>query len=75
MMPRRPQAARLSKDAAFLKDVRIVPVLCAGNRPTAATADAAWDDFFDAPGINIERSQPLAQEREFRWVDGLRCED
>jgi antitoxin VapB len=28
-------------------------------------ADAAWDDFFDAPGVDLgERAQPAAEVRE-----------
>jgi antitoxin VapB len=28
-------------------------------------ADAAWDDFFDAPGVDLgDREQPKAQDRE-----------
>jgi len=73
MMPstgKQPQAARLSKDAASLRHVRTVPVPCAGKRPAAA-----WNDVFDAPGIDIERNQPPVQERELRGVAGLGCED
>lgn len=36
-----------------------------GPRRIIAPAEAAWDDFFDLPGIALsERAQPALQERE-----------
>ena len=59
------QAVRLPKDVAFPEGVRAVTVLRDGKRRIVAPADAAWDDFFDARGIDIgERDQPAVQERE-----------
>ena len=59
------QAVRLPKDVAFPEGVRAVTVLRDGKRRIIAPADTTWDDFFDAPGIDLgERVQPAAQERE-----------
>ena len=60
----RTQAVRLPKAVAFPPGVREVAVLRDGNRRVIVPADAAWDDFFDAPGVAIEREQPPPQERE-----------
>lgn len=36
-----------------------------GARRIVVPANAVWDDFFDAPGVDLgERSQPVAQSRE-----------
>jgi antitoxin VapB len=59
------QAVRLPKDVAFPEGVRAVTVVRDGRRRIIAPADAMWDDFFDAPGIDLgERVQPVAQDRE-----------
>ena len=61
----RSQAVRLPKDVAFPKDVKEVAVLRDGKRRVIVPANAVWDDFFDAPGIELAgRDQPLVQERE-----------
>ena len=60
----RSQAVRLAKDVAFPPGVHEVSVLRDGNRRVIVPANATWDDFFDAPGIDIEREQPPVQERE-----------
>jgi antitoxin VapB len=61
----RSQAVRLPKDVAFPSDVREVAVLRDGARRIIVPANAQWDDFFDAPGIDLgERDQPGAQRRE-----------
>ncbi|MDB5446663.1 MAG: AbrB/MazE/SpoVT family DNA-binding protein [Phenylobacterium sp.] len=61
----RSQAVRLPKDVAFPEDVRSVVVLRQGRTRLIAPADAVWDDFFDAPGIELPaRDQPPAQARE-----------
>ncbi|MFT4252840.1 MAG: type II toxin-antitoxin system VapB family antitoxin [Caulobacter sp.] len=61
----RSQAVRLPKDVAFPEGVRSVTVLRDGKRRVIVPSDAAWDDFFAEPGIDLgERSQPSAQERE-----------
>ena len=61
----RSQAVRLPKDVAFPDGVREVTILRDGNRRIVVPANAAWDDFFDSPGIDIgEREQPVAQARE-----------
>lgn len=60
----RSQAVRLPKDVAFPPDVKDVTVLREGIRRIIVPANAVWDDFFDAPGIDITRAQPEAQQRE-----------
>ena len=45
--------------------VREVRIFRDGARRIIVPAEAAWDDFFDAPGIDLgERDQPAAQIRE-----------
>lgn len=61
----RSQAVRLPKDVAFPEGVRSVTVLRDGKRRVIVPSDAIWDDFFDAPGVDLgERDQPAAQDRE-----------
>ena len=61
----RSQAVRLAKDVAFPDGVREVVILREGSRRVIVPADAVWDDFFDAPGVEIaERIQPPTQSRE-----------
>lgn len=61
----RSQAVRLPKDVAFPEGVRSVTVLRDGKRRVIIPSDAVWDDFFDAPGIDLgERDQPALQDRE-----------
>ena len=61
----RSQAVRLPKDVAFPQDVRQVTVLRDGKRRVIVPANAVWDDFFDATGIELApREQPAAQQRD-----------
>jgi antitoxin VapB len=61
----RSQAVRLPKSVAFADEVREVIIVADGPRRIIAPAEAAWDDFFDAPGIHLGmREQPAMQERE-----------
>ena len=61
----RSQAVRLPKDVAFPPGVREVRIFRDGPRRIIVPAEAAWDDFFDAPGIDLgERDQPEPQVRE-----------
>jgi antitoxin VapB len=61
----RSQAVRLPKDVAFPPGVREVAILRDGARRVIVPANAVWDDFFDAPGIDLgERVQPEAEVRE-----------
>lgn len=61
----RTQAVRLPKDVAFPDGVKSVTVLREGNRRVIVPSDASWDDFFDAPGVDLgARDQPSAQVRE-----------
>jgi antitoxin VapB len=63
----RSQAVRLPKDVAFPASVREVVILRDGERRVVAPADASWDDFFDSPGIEIEREQPPPEEPADRF--------
>jgi antitoxin VapB len=59
------QAVRLPKEVAFPAGVREVAVLRDGARRVIVPANAIWDDFFEAAGIDLgDRSQPAAQARE-----------
>ena len=61
----RSQAVRLPKDVAFPVGVKEVTVLREGKRRVIVPASAVWDDFFDAPGIDLgPRDEPVAQKRE-----------
>ena len=61
----RSQAVRLPKDVAFPEGVREVAVLREGKRRVIVPANSVWDDFFDAPGVDLGlREQPGVQERE-----------
>ncbi len=61
----RSQAVRLPKDVAFPEGVKEVTVLREGKRRVIVPADAVWDDFFDAPGIDLgPRDDPPPQERD-----------
>ena len=61
----RSQAVRLPKDVAFPEGVTEVTVLRDGRRRVIVPVNAIWDDFFDAPGIDLPpREQPLAQSRD-----------
>ncbi len=61
----RSQAVRLPKAVAFDDSVREVTILRDGPRRVIVPVDAAWDDFFEAPGIDLEaRIQPPMQVRE-----------
>lgn len=59
------QAVRLPKDVAFPDDVKEVTIIKEGNTRIIAPADASWDDFFAAPGIELgAREQPKPQVRD-----------
>ena len=58
----RSQAVRLPRAVAFQEGVREVVVTQDGPRRIIAPADAAWDDFFDAPGIDLGPRQTLTPE-------------
>jgi antitoxin VapB len=61
----RSQALRLPKAVAFTDDVRDVVIVRDGPRRIIAPANIAWDDFFDAPGIDLgPRDEPQMQDRE-----------
>lgn len=61
----RSQAVRLPKDVAFPDGVREVAILKDGARRVIVPANAVWDDFFAAPGLDLpDREQPSLQERE-----------
>ena len=61
----RSQAVRLPKAVAFDETVHEVAVLRDGPRRIIMPANAAWDDFFEAPGVDLgERDQPAMQVRD-----------
>lgn len=61
----RSQALRLPKDVAFPEGVKEVTILRDGARRVVVPANAVWDDFFAAAGVEFpDRGQPQAQERE-----------
>lgn len=61
----RSRAVRLPPAVAFGDGVREVVVMRDGPRRIIAPADAAWDDFFDAAGVDLGgRRQPEAQQRD-----------
>lgn len=61
----RSQAVRLPKAVAFGEGVREVTILRDGPRRIIVPVDAAWDDFFEAAGVDLgEREQPAAQVRD-----------
>jgi antitoxin VapB len=61
----RSQAARLPVNAAFAAGVEDVMVMRERERRMIVRADAVWDDFFGAPGVDLgPRDQPEAQSRE-----------
>jgi len=61
----RSQAVRLPKEVAFPDSVKDVNVIRDGVKRVITPANAVWDDFFDAPGIDLpRREQPRIQERE-----------
>ncbi len=61
----RSQAVRLPKDVAFPEGVREVAILRDGARRVIVPANSSWDDFFNAPGIELaERDQPPLPVRE-----------
>ena len=61
----RSQAVRLPKDVAFPDEVKDVEILRDGRRRVIVLADRVWDDFFDAPGVDMPlRDQPPHQKRD-----------
>ena len=61
----RSQALRLPRDVAFPAEVQDVLVLKQGVKRLIVPAGSAWDDFFDAPGIDLpDRQQPAMQQRD-----------
>jgi len=61
----RSQAVRLPKDVAFPEGVTEVTILRDGKRRIVVPADTVWDDFFDAPGVELPpREQPSSQRRD-----------
>ena len=61
----RSQAVRLPKEVAFPDNVKDVTILREGVRRVIVPSNAVWDDFFDAPGVDLPpRDQPPAQKRD-----------
>ena len=62
----RSQAVRLPKDVAFPEGVKELTVVREGARRVITPADATWDEFFDAPGVDLgPRDQPPPQVRHW----------
>jgi antitoxin VapB len=58
---KRLQAVRLPQEVAFPDRVSEVVIRKAGKARLIVPADAVWDDFFDAPGVELgKRDQPEA---------------
>ena len=61
----RSQAVRLPKEVAFPEGVSEVVIIRRGAARVIVPVDSVWEDFFDAPGVDIgEREQPPLQARE-----------
>lgn len=61
----RSQAVRLPKDVAFPDTVRSVTILREGKRRVIVPTETLWDEFFEAPGVDLgEREQPAGQVRD-----------
>jgi antitoxin VapB len=61
----RSQAVRLPRALAFGDGVREVTILQDGPRRIIVPSDAAWDDFFEAEGVDLgDRGQPEPQRRD-----------
>ena len=61
----RSQAVRLPKDVAFPPDIREVRIFRDGPRRIIVPSESVWDDFFDAPGVDLgESNQPASEVRE-----------
>ncbi len=59
------QAVRLPKEVAFPQRVKDVNVIRDGDSRQTTPANAIWDDFFDAPGIDPPlREQPRIEQRK-----------
>ena len=59
------QAVRLPKSVEFPAGVTDVFIRRVGKALIISPAKALWDDFFDAPGVDLgERVQPSQQERD-----------
>ena len=62
------QAVRLPKPVALPESVKRVEIIKLGQSRLISPADAAWDSFFDGPGVSEDfldqRAQPEAQKRE-----------
>ena len=61
----RSQAVRLPRNVAFAETVREVTILRDGPRRIIVPAEASWDDFFEAAGVDLgERQQPEVTPRD-----------
>ena len=61
----RSQAVRLPKEVAFPEKVKQVTVIRDGKRRILAPSESLWDDFFDAPGLDLgARGQAEVEMRE-----------
>lgn len=64
----RSQAVRLPKALALPAEVKQVEITAVGRTRIISPIDAAWDSWFDGPGVSDdfmqERDQPGEQKRE-----------
>lgn len=66
----RSQAVRLTKGVAFPDTVKEVAILRDGKRQVIVPADAVWNDFFDAPGVDLgSRARSARPEHNRREVE------
>jgi len=59
----RSQAVRLPRDVAFPEGVKAVTAPREGRRRVIVPSGAAWDDFLDAPGIDLGPREPSTPPR------------
>ncbi len=52
------QAVTLPEAVAFAPSVREVAIVRDGNQLIITPVGSSWDDFFDEPGVSLERAQP-----------------
>lgn len=58
----RSQAVRLPKAVAFPEGVKEVTVIPEGKTLRLVPTNALWDDFFDAPGIDIRIAEDVIDD-------------
>ena len=59
----RSQAVRIPKAVEFPADVRDVAIRCVGRSRVMSPAKSAWDDFFEADGVDLGIRPPVPARR------------